>query len=89
MVVKEWLGTASAMVRHYYHLNDEEAKRQMESLDLLDAGKRFAGEINGTAIQQIGGFVRPGECPRRSQREPPIDSVIDPVDWVNQIGRRK
>ncbi len=29
-VVKEWLGHAdSKMVRHYYHLHDEEAQRQM------------------------------------------------------------
>ena len=46
-MVMEWLGHADgAMVRHYYHLNDEEAKRQMESLDLLgDAGKRFTGML--------------------------------------------
>jgi integrase len=35
-VVMEWLGHAdSKMVRHYYHLHDEEAQRQMKRLDFL------------------------------------------------------
>jgi integrase len=52
LMVMEWLGHAdSTMVRHYYHLNDEEAQRQMQRLNLLvDAGKRFVGDINGTAV---------------------------------------
>jgi integrase len=34
--VMEWVGHAdSSMVRHYFHLHDEEARRQMQSLDLL------------------------------------------------------
>jgi integrase len=39
-VVMEWLGHRdSAMVRHYYHLHDDEAQRQMKRLDFLgDAG---------------------------------------------------
>lgn len=51
-MLMQWLGHAdSAMVRHYYHSNDEEARRRMLGLDLIgDAGKRFAGIINGTAI---------------------------------------
>jgi integrase len=54
-IVMEWLGHAdSAMVRHYYHLNDEEAKRQMDGLDLIGlAGKRFAGNDNWTADSKI------------------------------------
>jgi integrase len=49
-MVMEWLGhRESAMVRHYYHLHDEEAQRQMKRLNLLgEAGKRFAGNHNGT-----------------------------------------
>jgi len=38
-VVMEWVGHAdSAMVRHYFHLHDEEAHRQMKALDLLGNG---------------------------------------------------
>jgi len=52
-MLMHWLGHAdSAMVRHYYHANNEEARRQMLRLELLgDAGKRFAGAVNGTASQ--------------------------------------
>lgn len=35
-VVMEWVGHAdSAMTRHYFHLHDEEAKRQMDRLNFL------------------------------------------------------
>lgn len=35
-IVMEWLGHAdSAMVRHYYHLKDEESRRKMDQLDLF------------------------------------------------------
>ena len=35
-VLMEWLGhQSSAMVRHYYHLHDEEAQRQMQKLKFL------------------------------------------------------
>jgi integrase len=35
----EWLGHAdSEMVRHYYHLSDEESRRKMDQLDLLGDG---------------------------------------------------
>ena len=38
-VVMEWVGHAdSAIVRHYYHLHDEESRRQMHSLDLVGNG---------------------------------------------------
>ncbi len=48
-VVMEWLGHRdSAMVRHYYHLHDDEAQRQMSRLD-------FLGEA--------GGGVAAGETP--------------------------
>ncbi len=36
-VVMEWVGHAdSAMVRHYFHLHDEEALRYMQSLSVID-----------------------------------------------------
>ena len=44
----EWLGHAdSATVRHYYHLHDDEAQRQMSLLDFLgEAGGGAAGETS-------------------------------------------
>ena len=43
-IVKEWLGHSdSEMVRHYYHLNDEESRRQMDQLDLLGDGDGRSG----------------------------------------------
>jgi integrase len=45
-VVMAWLGHRdSAMVRHYYHLHDDEAQRQMERLDFL--GKAGGGVAAG------------------------------------------
>ena len=36
-VVMRWLGhKSSAMVQHYYHLHDEEARRQMRRITLSD-----------------------------------------------------
>jgi hypothetical protein len=54
-MVMEWLGHAdSEMVRHYYHLHDEEAQRQMRRLDLLgEAGKQRPG-INDAALNPGG-----------------------------------
>ncbi|MCI0361844.1 MAG: tyrosine-type recombinase/integrase [Planctomycetaceae bacterium] len=50
-VTMEWLGHQdSEMVRHYYHLHDEEARRQMARLDPLgSAGKQLPGNGNGAA----------------------------------------
>jgi len=48
-VVMEWLGHRdSAMVRHYYHLHDEEAQRQMSRLKFLDesGGSVAAGDAS-------------------------------------------
>lgn len=48
-VVMEWLGHRdSAMVRHYYHLHDEEAQRQMKRLDFLGeaGGSGAAGRVS-------------------------------------------
>jgi integrase len=44
-IVMDWLGHAdSAMVRHYYHLHDQESRRQMARLDLNSTtGKRSPG----------------------------------------------
>ena len=39
-VVMAWLGQRSSrMVQHYYHLNDEEAQRQMKRLNFISADK--------------------------------------------------
>jgi integrase len=47
--VMEWVGHAdSAMVRHYFHLHEEEARRQMQSLDLLGGA---AGRSNGDSSE--------------------------------------
>jgi integrase len=47
-VVMAWLGHAdSKMVRHYYHLHDDEAQRQMRRLQFLDeAGGVADGEVS-------------------------------------------
>ena len=48
-VVMQWLGHRdSAMVRHYYHLFDDEAQRQMSRLDFLGeaGGGVAAGETS-------------------------------------------
>ena len=35
-VVMQWLGyQESSMIRHYYHLHDEESRRRMDQLDFL------------------------------------------------------
>jgi hypothetical protein len=43
-MLMDWLGHAnSEMIRHYYHLHDDEAKAQMNQLDFLGgAGGRSA-----------------------------------------------
>jgi integrase len=38
-IVMDWLGhRESRMVRHYFHLHDEEARRQMRRLNFLGGG---------------------------------------------------
>ena len=53
-MLMDWVGHAdSEMVRLYYHLNNDEARQQMHRLDLIgEAGKRFTGNINGTAVNK-------------------------------------
>lgn len=53
LVTMEWLGHAdSDMVRHYYHLHDQESRRQMNRLDLLgEAGQQRPG-VQGAAPNQ-------------------------------------
>ena len=53
-MVMDWLGHAdSEMIRHYYHLHDEEAKRRMDSLDFLGgAGGRSVGQTEGNDEQE-------------------------------------
>ena len=57
-MVMDWLGHAdSEMIRHYYHLHDEEARRRMDSLDFLGgAGGRSASK---TEDNNEGGHVEP------------------------------
>jgi integrase len=62
-VVMAWLGHRdSAMVRHYYHLHDEEAQRQMKRLKFLGRGAGVAarkgkGRAGSPAVEK--------EVPRR------------------------
>ncbi|MCR9117599.1 MAG: site-specific integrase [bacterium] len=53
-MVMDWLGHAdSDMIRHYYHLHDEEAKRRMNQLDFLgNAGGRFADKPEGNTNEE-------------------------------------
>jgi len=55
-VVKAWLGHQdSEMVRHYYHLHDEEAHRQMERLSKIQVtGKQPAAGSVGPAGNRVG-----------------------------------
>ncbi len=47
-IVMAGLGHAnSEMIRHHYHLHDEESQRRMKSLDFIGgAGGRFAGQTD-------------------------------------------
>lgn len=60
-VVMDWVGHAdSAMVRHYFHLHDEQALRYMQSLDLLGAAVSSGGPANGVSqFQDEGGDAEP------------------------------
>ena len=63
-VVKEWLGHAdSKMVRHYYHLHDDEAQRQMDRVTFFGSagGAVAAGNFSGNAE---GFATRPSEAER-------------------------
>ncbi len=48
------------MVGHYYHLHDEESRRQMANLDLIGnkTGKQSPG-IQWDCNQNCGGFAEP------------------------------
>jgi integrase len=42
--LKQWLGHRdSQMIRHYYHLHDEESKRQMDKIVLAASPAKVAG----------------------------------------------
>ena len=65
-VVMSWLGHQdSEMVRHYYHLHDEESRRQMANLDLIGnkTGKQSPGIQNGTAIKTAEDSPSGGDKP--------------------------
>jgi integrase len=47
-MVMDWLGHAdSEMIRHYYHLHDEEAQRRMDELDFLGGSARHTSSNDG------------------------------------------
>ena len=73
----EWVGHAdSAMVRHYFHLHDEESKRQMCSLNLLgESVGRSDGAVSKSSKEEQQ--RRTGRFRDRPKRL--IDPVIDPV----------
>lgn len=54
-VVMDWVGHAnSAMVRHYFHLHDEESQRQMKGLNLLGgAAGRSDGEGSKVLTKEV------------------------------------
>ena len=56
-MVMEWLGHAdSEMVRWYYHLHDDEARRRMADLDFLGGA---GGRSTGDSSSQGSGGVEP------------------------------
>ena len=67
-MVMAWLGHAnSEMIRHYYHLHDEDAQRRMNSLDFLGGTSgRSAGQTEGKLEKEDG--------------EPPTTEKSDDVD---------
>ena len=55
-IVMQWLGHAdSDMIKHYYHLHDEEAKQQMNRLDFLGIG-------NGRSVGESGDNHKAGDA---------------------------
>jgi integrase len=61
-VAMQWLGHQdSDMVRHYFHLHDAEARRQMERLEPIGInGKRLAGVLNSAESQREEELAQPG-----------------------------
>jgi integrase len=60
-VVKEWLGHRdSVMVRHYYHLHDEEAQRQMSRLRFLEES---GGSVVADMVSKGEGVAEAAEKP--------------------------
>ncbi|MBP86203.1 MAG: hypothetical protein CMJ64_05730, partial [Planctomycetaceae bacterium] len=67
-MVMAWLGHAnSEVIRHYYHLHDEDAQRRMNSLD-------FLGGTSGRSAGQAEGNVE------KEDVEPPTTEKSDDVD---------
>jgi hypothetical protein len=90
-VAMDWLGHQDfAMVRHYFHLNDLESRRQMDRLNPLGASdERLAGNVNRA------GESKEEEKPTRknptaaTRPERLIDTMIATVDCANQSLCRK
>jgi len=87
-IVMEWLGHAdSAMIRHYFHLHDDEARRRMSSLDFLGgAGGRSAGQHEGTRNKEDVEPTRFDSSDGGGRLDLPS---FDTVNYVNQKRRRK
>jgi integrase len=54
-VAKEWLGhSESKMIRHYYHLHNEEAQRQMQRVNFLGsaAGSVAVGQVSQVLVRR-------------------------------------
>jgi hypothetical protein len=65
----DWLGHQdSAMVRHYFHLNDAESRQQMERLKPL--GEHTGDRLRG--VEKAAESQKPQEVP--SRRNPAIAS---------------
>jgi hypothetical protein len=60
----EWVGHSnSELIRHYYHLFDQEARRQKDKLDFLGgAGRRSAGDNEGKLNEGDVGPSSSGEA---------------------------
>ena len=52
-MIMDWLGHAdSEMIRHYYHLHDEEAQRRMNQLDFLGGTGGRSGSANEDKLNE-------------------------------------
>ena len=62
-----WLGHHdSDMIRHYYHLHDEEARRRMDQLDFfVTADGRPVGAVNSSQTEET------------SSRNPAVDEPVE------------
>ena len=64
-MVMQWLGHQdSAMIRHYYHLHDEEARRRMDQLNLFGmTGGRSDGAVSSSQMEEPSSRNPEGDKP--------------------------